>query len=135
MDFVLDASVALAWCFPDETTDYATRVLHRFAAQQAVVPTIWPLEVSNALVVGHRRARIDRGQIETASKLLQALDIAVDELPLAHTFHATIPLALAHQLSVYDAAYLELAQRTGFPLATWDRKLRQAAEAAKVDIL
>ena len=135
MDFVLDASVALAWCFPDESTEYATNVLRRFTEQQAVVPAIWPLEVSNALIAGNRRGRIGREQIETAVKLLQALDITVDELQLSRTFHATIPLALSHILSAYDAAYIELAQRMCCPLATSDRKLRQAAETAGIEIL
>ncbi|MCY0878240.1 MAG: type II toxin-antitoxin system VapC family toxin [Firmicutes bacterium] len=125
---MLDAAVALAWCFPDESNAYADAVLHRFRDETAVVPAIWPLEVANALVVGVRRSRLTSEQLAHASRLLQALPIDVDTSLLSRVFDGTVRLATSHGLSVYDVAYLELAQRLQCPLATADTRLATAAK-------
>lgn len=134
MAFVLDASVALAWCFPDESTEYARTVLRKLAEDRAVVPAIWPLEVANGLRAGHRRNRISPDQIATASVLLRELVVEIEQPLLSRIFETTLALAQAYTLSVYDATYLELAHRIHCPLATADRKLREVAKALGVEL-
>jgi predicted nucleic acid-binding protein len=130
--FVLDASVTLAWYFEGESNTYADAVADQFPAVQAIVPAIWPLEVANAVVIGERRKR---GTILTATQwatYLSALPIAVDESLLRRTFNDILAIARDQTLSVYDASYLELAIRSGLPLASLDTKLRAAAKALGV---
>lgn len=135
MAFVLDASVALAWCFPDESNGHALSILRHFAEDDGVVPCIWHLEVANALVTGLRRNRISEPQIAYAISLLQNLDISVDQPGNTYIFDAAVHLAIAHNLSVYDASYLELAERLKCPLATADAKLLRAAESLHLEVL
>jgi predicted nucleic acid-binding protein len=130
--FVLDASVSLAWYFSDEADPYAEDVARSLPAFQALVPAVWPLEVANAILMGERRKR---GTAATATQwagLLTSLPIAVDEPSFGRVFRDVLELARAQYLSVYDASYLELAIRSGLPLATLDDRLRQAAAAAGV---
>jgi len=128
MRFVVDASTALSWCFPDEGAALPTD------ESVAVVPTLWPLEVANGLLVGERRGRITRAQAtRLAECLLAVLDVQIDDA--SDTFKGILPLAREYGLSVYDAAYLELAIRLGLPLATGDGKLAVAAEQCGVDLL
>ncbi|MCL6445290.1 MAG: type II toxin-antitoxin system VapC family toxin [Alicyclobacillus sp.] len=135
MPFVLDASVALSWCFPDESNDYGEAILRRFREDSAIVPAIWPLEVTNALLVGHRRNRMTLDQIHTAARLLSALKIEVDTISVAQVFNRTVEIALKHGLTAYDTAYLELAQRRRCPLATTDRRLCEAAQSVGLTVL
>lgn len=135
MAFVLDASVALAWCFPDESNAFADAVLHRFRDDTAMVPAIWPLEVANALVVGVRRSRLTPEQSVHASRLLQELPIDVDASQVSRVFDVTMRLATSYGLSVYDAAYLELAQRLQCPLATVDTRLAAAGKACGLKLI
>ena len=129
-EFVLDASVALAWFFQDAADAYADRVLESLAERTAVVPSIWPLEIANALVTGERRNRNLPEQSDTWLSNMKQLPIRVE----AEVGLAEIPDLLAicrsWQLTSYDAAYLELARRLQLPLATLDQKLHQAASAA-----
>lgn len=135
MAFVLDASVALAWCFPDESSDYAASIFHRFKEEAATVPSIWPLEVANALVVGMRRRRLTAEQLAAVGRLLTELPIDLDPAPVTRTFDDVVSLAVNHGLSVYDASYLELAQRLKCPLATVDAKLATAAKTCAVALV
>ena len=130
--FVLDGSVAIAWCFEDEVSPYADAVAARIPTVQAVVPAIWPLEVANVLLVGERRKRC--APSDTAYRLtsLAALPIAVEDISLTNVWNEVLNLARAHNLSAYDAAYLELALRRSLPLATLDDKLKDAARAVGV---
>ncbi len=121
--FVLDCSVAMSWCFDDETNTYADEVLESLLTAEAVVPTLWSLEVANVLVVAERRKRITEAQLIRATALLQALPISVDEATAQQALGATLTLAREHSLSAYDAAYLELAMKQGLSLATVDEKL------------
>jgi predicted nucleic acid-binding protein len=132
--FVLDASVTLAWFFEDETDAYAERVEDSLERATAVVPTLWHLEVTNALLVGERRGRTTELKTTQFVHLLSALPIATDEQPETESRDGVLSLARRHGLSAYDAAYLELALRRGLPLATLDRCLREAAEAAGVSL-
>ncbi len=134
MNFVLDASVALAWCFEDETDEYSDVVLESLIAGEAVVPALWPTEVTNGLATAERCDRLDRATAGDARRLLQALPIAVDPLERRRAFEAIAMLAGTHGLTTYDACYLELARRRGIPLATLDAALRRAAEAEAVPL-
>ena len=133
MSFVLDASVALSWCFEDEGGDYVMGVLDELRRRDAIVPEIWTLEVANGLLVAERRRRIDAAAAESFVHMLLALPIALDPGGRSTAFRELRPLAKRRNLSVYDAAYLELALRNRLPLATTDRALRKAAADEGVD--
>jgi predicted nucleic acid-binding protein len=135
MPMVVDASIALAWCFEDETSPSAEEVLAMLPDDEAVAPSIWPLEIANALRSAERRGRIDEADIPSVTRLLTALPIRVETLGLERTLADVLPLARATQLSAYDAAYVDLALRTGFPLATADDFLAQAAVAAGASLM
>jgi predicted nucleic acid-binding protein len=132
---VIDASVALAWCFPDEASDYADGVLVALEDRTAIVPAIWSLEIANALLVGERRKRIRQPEVRRFIELLKGLSILEDGQPFAETVSNILPLAREHDLSAYDAAYLDVAVRHGVPLATLDAALQKACHAAGVKIL
>jgi predicted nucleic acid-binding protein len=131
--FVLDCSITLAWFFEDEADAYAEAVEDSLTKASAVVPALWSLEVANGLVVGERRRRTTEAKVTQFLALLRSLPIVVDDETAARAWQDTLPLARAHELSAYDAAYLELAMRRGLPLATLDEKLADAAEAAGVE--
>jgi len=133
MPFVLDTSVAMAWCFEDETTKATEAVLDRLADDPAVVPTLWELEVANVLLVGERRGRLTEAQVTRFISLLASLPINLDLAAPAMT--TVLAAGRQHRLSAYDAAYLALAARDGIPLATMDRGLRAAARAAGVPLV
>jgi len=124
---VLDASSVLAWCFEDEGGPEVDALIDRVAAEGAVVPAIWALEVANALVVSERRNRITRDDSAAFIAMIQELPITVDAGTAARAFHETIALARDNDLSSYDASYLELAERARLPLVTSDDALRRAA--------
>ena len=96
---VIDASVALAWCFPDEASDYADDVLVALDGRTAMVPAIWPVEVANALLVGERRKRIRQPEVRRFLDLLKGLSILEDGQPFADTVSNILPLAREHDLS------------------------------------
>jgi predicted nucleic acid-binding protein len=135
VNLVLDTSVTLAWIYPDETTDAVRQVFDAIASHGAVVPALWPLEVANSLTIGMRRGRITAPFRAAALADLARLEISVDPETDARAWDATLRLADQFQLTVYDAAYLELAQRRLLPLASLDNELREAAQAAGVELL
>src|SRR3954447_490725 len=122
--FVLDNSIAMAWSFEDETDEYADAVLDRLATTHAVVPALWPLEVANALLMGERRKRSTEAGTIKWTGILAKLPIVIDNETNAHAWSDTLSLARGHNLTSYDAAYLELSLRRGLPLATIDGKLK-----------
>lgn len=126
--FVLDGSVALAWCFPDEDEPYAQSVLDSLASATALVPSLWHLEVANPLLMGERRKRSTEADTATWLGFLTALPITVDEETHLRAWGDVLRLARTHALTVYDADYLELAVREGLPLATLG-KSRKTVEA------
>jgi predicted nucleic acid-binding protein len=130
--FVLDGSLAVAWHFEDESNAFADAVEDALAVRAAIVPSLWPLEVANALRMGERRGRTTEAKVSQFLALLQALPIRVDDQTVLRAWHDTIHLARAHTLSVYDASYLELALRRGLPLASLDDPLKKAAAAVGV---
>lgn len=135
MSVVLDSSVTLAWVHGDERTPAIETVFDRVADQGAVVPSLWHLEIANSLTVAVRRKRLSPAERDDALTDLAQLDIAVDDETERHAWKATTQIADLHGLSVYDAAYLELAQRKRLPLVTLDKALIRAAEAAGVEVL
>ncbi len=134
MNFVLDASVALAWCFEDEATAYSDAVLESLVGGEALVPSLWPTEVTNVLLTAVHRGRLDSAAAAATRRLLQALPIAVDPFDRSRAFDETVSIAAKHDLTTYDACYLELARRKGIPLATMDAGLHKAAEAEGVPL-
>jgi len=134
--FVVDASVTLAWCFPDEHTTYAEAVLDRLAnGVEAMAPAIWPFEVANALLVGEKRQRVTVAQVTAILRRIADLPISVDPVQIDRAFQQVLPLARQAQLTEYDASYLELALRLGLPIATLDAQLRQSAKAVGIVLL
>ncbi len=133
-EFVLDGSVTLTWGFADEDDTYATAILEFMPELQAHVPSLWPLEVANALLVGERRGRITAASAARFLAILGNFPIVVDEETVARAWVETMHLARAHNLSAYDASYLELAVRLGLPLACLDGKLKAAAMAVGVPL-
>lgn len=129
-EVVVDASTALAWCFPDETSGYADSVLVALEGTTMLVPSIWGLEVANALSVGERSKRIRRLEIGQFAALLNSLRIVQDLQAVGEYIGSLLPMTRDYGLSAYDAAYLELAVRRGAPLATLDLKLKKAAKRA-----
>src|SRR5260370_39225007 len=110
-EFVLDGSVTLAWCFPDEKAAYPQAVLDSLARARAVVPSLWPLEVGNAWLVGERRKRCTQADTTHWIGFLKPLPISVEDETTARAWGDILTLARTHGLSAYDAAYLELALR------------------------
>jgi predicted nucleic acid-binding protein len=132
---VLDSSVTLAWVYSDEVTPAVEDIFQRVVVAYAVVPSIWRLEVANALQMGIRRGRMNRRERDETLFDLSELDIRPDVSTDALAWKDTISIADRHALTVYDASYLELAQRLALLLATLDRKLRQAAEDRGIAVL
>jgi len=130
----VDASVALAWCFPEEASEYADRVLVALKGQAIVVPAVWGLEIANAMLAGERRKRLRQPEILRFLALLEGLSIVQDGQAVSENVSNVLPLARHYDLSAYDAAYLELSICHGVPLATLDTKLQKAARRAGVKI-
>ena len=129
MSFVLDASVALAWCFEDEHTRPVMDLLDRAAESGAFAPSLWPLEALNGLLMAQRRGRVDARRRHRLAGFLRTLPVTLDTESADQAWTGTVRLAERHRLSVYDAAYLELAQRRRLPLATLDQDLIKAVRA------
>jgi predicted nucleic acid-binding protein len=132
--FVVDNSVVISWCFKDETNNYADTVLDRLTELVAVVPSIWPLEVVNVLLVAERQKRLSESDSIRFLTLLSQLPIFV-EYERSEMMKELLALARSHNLSSYDASYLDLAMRKGVPIATLDNKLIEAAKRIDVPIL
>jgi predicted nucleic acid-binding protein len=131
---VIDASVALAWCFPDEASDYADSVLLALENETAIVPAIWAVELANALLVGERRKRIHQPEVRRFVELVMGLSVVQDGQASADTVSNIVPLGREYNLSAYDAAYLDVAVRHEIPLATLDHALRKACTTAGIKI-
>lgn len=135
MSFVLDSSAALALLLPDEGSARVEEIATVLGRTFAPVPAIWPLEVRNALLAALRSRRISPREFDERIALLEEFPVEVDPGTGHDTLARTIDIARKHDLSVYDASYLELATRLGVPLATLDRRLRKAGASLKVRLL
>jgi predicted nucleic acid-binding protein len=134
-NFVLDASITLAWCFADEATPATRELLDRLDIDTAYVPQIWPLEIGNILVMAERKKRINYADAMHFLQLLEEINIQIDDNNSLRFFHEIISLAHSSGLTTYDATYLELAMRLGLPLATRDKQLATVAKQLGVKLL
>jgi predicted nucleic acid-binding protein len=132
MGVVVDSSIVGCWCFPDESSPVADAALSATATDEVIVPAVWWFEVRNLLLTGERRGRMDPSGTAGFLADLEAMSIATDRAPVSE---AVLALARAHRLTIYDAAYLELAGRLDATLATLDRRLAAAARAHGVALL
>lgn len=132
MPFVLDASAAATWCLPDEQAHTADRAFDRLTTDEAVVPQLWWFEIRNVLIISERRGRLTADDTTAFLRDLGRLPIRVDASPGERL---VIALARTHGLTVYDAAYLELAVRLDAPVASMDRALNAAARSEGVGIV
>jgi predicted nucleic acid-binding protein len=123
---VIEASLAASWCFPDERTSYTEAVLNTISGgAEAIAPRLWAYEIRNCILMGVRRRRITMAHAEAFLEDLKSLPIRLtDPLSSSHVF----ALADRHGLTVYDAAYLNIAIREGIPLVSLDKALIRAAE-------
>jgi predicted nucleic acid-binding protein len=128
MTFVVDASIVVAWAF-DEVNAAASRARERMRREAAVAPALWWFEVRNALVQGERCGRFTELRTARFLRDISRLAITVDRAPSEPD---VLALARRHRLTVYDAAYLELALRRALPMATLDEALAGAACAETV---
>jgi len=133
--FVVDNSVVMSWCFEDENCEYADSVLESLKDHTAIVPSIWPLEVGNVLLVAERKKRLDASDSSQFIALLSELPIMVDQEPPARMFSEIFTLAREYDLSAYDASYLDLAIKRGVPIATLDNRLLTAAKQNNVSVM
>src|ERR1700712_1274356 len=123
MTLVIDASVALSWCFEDEATPETDAIAHEIARTGAFVPSLFHLEISNVLLQAERRGRISIADATQRLELISRLPLEVDLQTSSRATDQIMVLARAENLTVYDAAYLELAIRKALTLATKDRQL------------
>jgi len=132
--FVIDASVVVAWCLEDESSEAADAAVMRLMAEGAIAPAHWPIEVASALRSAERRGRLDETSIGRLRPRLTALPIEI--LPVEFsTALSVIETARRHDLSVYDACYLDLADSRGVGLATVDARLAQACRVAGIPLI
>jgi predicted nucleic acid-binding protein len=135
MSLVLDGSATVAWLIPDERTAASQRVLDQVGDNGAIVPMLWRLEIGNALLLAVRRKRMSKPDRAEVLSKLSDLPIEIDSETFIHAWASTLALADRFNLTLYDACYLELAQRRGLPLATLDKDLRKAAKALDIPLL
>lgn len=135
MSLILDSSITLAWIHTEETTQAIRDISTQVIQDGAWVPSLWRLEVANVLEMGVRRGRHSSAFRDATLADLALLPINIDPDTDKYAWNTTLRVATRHRLSMYDAAYLELAQRRGFPLATLDKELRAAARKEKVVLL
>jgi predicted nucleic acid-binding protein len=134
-DFVIDNSVVMSWCFKDETSKYTDAMLDYLEHAKAYVPAIWPLEVSNVLLVAERRKRLSQSDSSHFISLLLELPIIVEPESPERMLSEILAIAREYKLSSYDASYLDLAMRKGLPIATTDKNIIAAAKRSSVPIL
>ena len=135
MSLVIDASMTVAWLFSDERSEVPQTVLRRVAAEGALVPSLWRLEIANVLRNAVRRRRCDAGYATRCLQRLGRLQIIVDPETDAQAWGRTRQLSTEHDLSIYDAAYLELAVRRRRPLASRDAALIRAGRKTGLDVM
>jgi predicted nucleic acid-binding protein len=135
-EFVVDASIGIAWVHPAQATTQSEMLLDAMASGSVVrAPALWSLETANALLVLTRRRKLTEEEREVALAALAQLSVVLDHEMSALAFGKLSALATRHALSIYDAAYLELALRRKLPIACTDGPLRTAAKRARVKLL
>jgi predicted nucleic acid-binding protein len=129
---IIDCSITMSWCFPDEATKASAKIQDRLADESALVPAHWFLEVTNVLAMAEKRKRITSANSDDFLQLLSLFDLEVDEESPQRAFDQLLDVCRKFGLTSYDAAYLDLAARRQLPLASLDDDLRAAA--AKIGI-
>lgn len=132
---VIDASIALTWCFEDEASPETDVLFDRIRDEGAVVPGLWHLELSNVLLQAEKRGRISTCDVATRLDLIAELPILIDQETTGRAWREILIIARAEGLTTYDAAYLELSVRRGLPLLTKDKELASAAKRLGVVVL
>jgi predicted nucleic acid-binding protein len=133
--WIVDVSVALGWFLTDEENrSYALDVISGLRTNDMVVPSVWVFEFANGLLSAHKRNRLSRDRMFAAFEEIKSASITVEQVGSADAARIA-ELALSHQLTAYDAAYLELALRLHAPIATKDSALRRAMEARGVELV
>lgn len=135
MSFVVDASIAVAWCFDDQSSPAVDALLDRVRDAGAIVPSLWHLELANVLLMAEKRGKISGADAAMRLELISTLPVAVDHATAARAWREILTLARTQKLTAYDAAYLELAVRRNCPLATRDKALKDAALRVGVHVL
>ena len=134
--FVLDASVVLTWCFPDENAALAQHVAGMLKqGDTAVAPSFWPHEILNALLAAEKRKRISKELVRRFLDDLATLPVVLQQFAAGVVFGRIQRLSREHGLTAYDAAYLDLALDSGLPLATLDEALARASRKARVRLV
>jgi len=134
--FVADASVGVAWVVFAQSSEATDQLLGDVSSGvSVVVPVLWPFETTNTLLVLARRKRLTSAEFGRAAAALAAVNAIVDDDGPRLAFGDILDLAMQHGLSVYDAAYLEVAIRRRLPLASRDSRLNGAAKAAGIQTL
>ncbi|MEX1171840.1 MAG: type II toxin-antitoxin system VapC family toxin [Chloroflexota bacterium] len=132
--FVVDASVTLTWCFEDETTEATQALLRRLFVEGGLAPGHWPVEVANGLWSAERRGRLAPGKLTAARTVLGTIPVDIVPMTLAEAL-GSLDVARAHDLTAYDAAYLDLARSRGLGLATADHRLAAACRTVGVPLI
>lgn len=133
-NFVLDCSLTMTWLFEDEQTDFSINILEKLKTHKAIVPTIWALEVANVVLLSKEKKRISATKAVSFMDALSLLPIYFDDSTSTRAMHSVFTLAENLQLTIYDAAYLELAMREKIPLYSLDQDLIKAAHKTHVKI-
>ena len=134
--FVVDASMAFAWVKPSQASAASDALLEQIEqGATVVVPSLWFLEVANGLLVAQRRKLLTASERTRALARLSGLALTVDDVDARVAFDRTSALAMRHGLSVYDAAYLEVALRRTLPIASRDEALLSAAARAGANVI
>jgi predicted nucleic acid-binding protein len=133
--FVLDVSATLAWCFENEATPESRALLAMLSTRTPVVPDLWHLELTNALVQAERLKRLTQQETSEFLDVLQDLLFETDTESGRRAYGPVLALARRYGLTTHEATYLDLAMRRGLPLATRDRELSVAATKARVELI
>ncbi len=131
---VADASFCGAWVLADESSGAAERLLTRIisGSVQLVVPALWHYEMLNLLRSAVRRKRLAKEDLDLTVEALERVPMTLEDLPGAPARRRILHLAMQFDLSSYDAAYLELADRFKIALQTNDAKLAAAAKQLRL---
>jgi predicted nucleic acid-binding protein len=133
--FVADASVAIAWVHPAQASSETEAMLDALVAGDSlVVPALWPLEVANALTILRRRRKLTPDEARNAIEIIRELPVVIDHEAAAVALTRLVELASEHELTIYDASYIELAARRQLPLASNDMRMKEAAIRSGVDL-
>jgi predicted nucleic acid-binding protein len=132
--FVIDASIVVAWCLEDESSEVAEAAVERLMAEGGITPAHWPIEIASALRSAERRGRLDEASIGRLRPRLMSLPIEILPVEFSTALNV-IDTARRHDLSVYDACYLDLADIRGVGLATVDARLAEACRVAGIQLI